>query len=234
MKHPTIAILVTSYNEGNRLLATADFFCSNFPEYPLLIVDDASSDNSAAVVIAAFPRVKIIRHPSNQGKTAAIKTGLKHIDTEYVCLFDADLSGLDAAQIRLGLNSISQNKAEMLVFAQQNDQPIWKLLNLHVYVSGERIIKTKLLKDFLENSTLNNYEVEIALHFWFYAHQLMYTTTPLHSQNQLKLNKWDPLTALRKSWQFYSYFFKPSIFIAYARLLSSRTRFEKEIKKDHS
>lgn len=228
MTKPLISILITSYNEGERIFATVKFFRTHFPKYPLLVVDDASSDDSLVAVMHAFPQVKIITHSYNKGKTAAIISGLSHITTEYVCLFDADLSNLDIAQIKTGFAIINQRKREMLVFAQQNDQLIWKLLNLHVYVSGERIIKTQLLQNFFQNSALNNYEVEIALHFWFHEHQLPYSTTPMHSQNQLKLYKWDPLTALKKSWQFYSYFFVPRTFITYCRLLSSKSRFENQ------
>lgn len=233
MSQPSISILITTYNEDRRLLATVDFFATHFSNYPLIIVDDASTDNSTAAVAHKYPHIAIIRHQHNKGKTAAIITGLTSVTSEYVCLFDADLSNLEVAEVSRGFELISQKKPNMLVFAQQNDQQIWKLLNLHVYVSGERIIKTQLLQEFFHENLPNNYEVEVALHLWLNAHQLTYLTTPLHSQNQLKLRKWDPLTALRKSWQFYSYFFVPQVFFAFCRLLSSRTRFEKEIKKDH-
>lgn len=226
MRNPTVSILITSFNEGERLLATVHFFTTHFPDYPLLIVDDASTDDSATLVAHTVPHIKIIRHQHNKGKTAAIITGIKHVATEYVCLFDADLSNLDALEISQGFKVIFQEKPAMLVFAQQNDQPIWKLLNLHVYVSGERIIRTQLLRTFFQAHMPHNYEVEIALHLWFRAQELSYRTTPMHSQNQLKLHKWDPLTAVRKSWQFYSYFFVPRVFYSFCRLRSSRSKFE--------
>lgn len=234
MQSADTTILITSFNEGKRLTATVAFFTQHFPNYPIMIVDDASDDNSSTQVSKQFPHVTVIHHHQNLGKSAAIVTGLTKIMTQYVCLFDADLSHLNAHQVRLGLEAIKKTHADMLVYAQQNDHLLWKLLNLHVYVSGERIIRTKILRSFFQAVTPQNYEVEIALHFWFYQQELKYLTTPLHSNNQLKLNKWDPLTALKKSWQFYSYFFVPKIFFRYAQLLNSRARFEKEIKKDHS
>lgn len=230
MSKPSISILITSYNEGQRLLATVQFFHHHFPAYPLVIVDDASTDRSTEVVAQTYPQAKIVHHHRNQGKAKAIQSGLTVITTDYICLFDADLSGLIADQIRLGFELATHQKATMVVFAQQNDSLLWKILNLQVYVSGERIIQTDLLRQFFQNSQPQNYEVELALHFWLYAQQLSYLTTPLQSTNQLKLRKWDPLTALNKSAQFYAFFLLPHHFYAFCQLLQTRSKFENNKK----
>ena len=67
----------------------------------VIVVDDGSSDGTAAALeqfgrsLGGAPSPKMewtfIRHPSNQGKAAAIHTGLVYADTELTVIHDADL-----------------------------------------------------------------------------------------------------------------------------------------------
>lgn len=56
--------------------------------YEVLIVDDGSSDRSAAVA-SQFP-CRVIRHAQNAGKGAAMRTGMEHAHGEKVIFIDAD------------------------------------------------------------------------------------------------------------------------------------------------
>jgi glycosyltransferase involved in cell wall biosynthesis len=67
----------------------------------VIVVDDGSSDETPAALdqfsrsLADWPATKLewafIRHESNQGKAAAIHTGLSYADTELTVIHDADL-----------------------------------------------------------------------------------------------------------------------------------------------
>ena len=54
----------------------------------ILVVDDASSDQTAIVAEAAGARV--VRHPYNKGNGAAVKTGIREARGDVVLLIDAD------------------------------------------------------------------------------------------------------------------------------------------------
>jgi glycosyltransferase involved in cell wall biosynthesis len=54
----------------------------------VLVVDDGSGDETAAVATTAGARV--IRHPYNKGNGAAVKTGIRNAAGEYVLIVDAD------------------------------------------------------------------------------------------------------------------------------------------------
>jgi GT2 family glycosyltransferase len=61
----------------------------------VLIVDDGSSETGFRQIEAAVPGfghlpVRIIRHPVNQGLSAARNTGLAQVSTPYMCLHDDD------------------------------------------------------------------------------------------------------------------------------------------------
>ncbi len=65
----------------------------------VLVVDDGSSDNTAAVAATAGARV--IRHPYNKGNGAAVKTGIRHAAGEYILIVDADGQHSAADALRL-------------------------------------------------------------------------------------------------------------------------------------
>src|SRR5690606_825478 len=54
--------------------------------------DDGSRDGTADV-LARFddPRLRVLTHPRNHGKGAAIRTGAQHADGDYLVMLDADL-----------------------------------------------------------------------------------------------------------------------------------------------
>lgn len=62
----------------------------------ILVVDDGSTDDTAA--IAAAEGAKVLRHPYSKGNGAAIKTGARHASGDIVVFMDAD-GQHDPAQI---------------------------------------------------------------------------------------------------------------------------------------
>lgn len=58
----------------------------------IIVVDDASSDGTEKIVSALEDStVRVIRHATNQGKGAAIRTGLEHARGDLLLIQDADL-----------------------------------------------------------------------------------------------------------------------------------------------
>lgn len=65
----------------------------------VLVVDDGSSDDTAAV--AATAGATVLRHPYNKGNGAAVKTGIRHAAGEYILIVDADGQHSAADALRL-------------------------------------------------------------------------------------------------------------------------------------
>jgi glycosyltransferase involved in cell wall biosynthesis len=95
-----ISIVIPFYNEsGNiiRLLQDLLYFTKNPKKCSIniIIVDDASTDGSGFEVEKFISEnmsspITLIRHQKNLGKTAAIESAIKIIDSDYVIFMDGD------------------------------------------------------------------------------------------------------------------------------------------------
>jgi len=58
----------------------------------IVVVDDGSTDGTTQILAALEDStVQVVRHPTNAGKGAAVRTGLKHVRGDLVLIQDADL-----------------------------------------------------------------------------------------------------------------------------------------------
>lgn len=104
-----VSILMPLYNEEELVgICIERVLAAPLPDgcsIELVIVDDGSTDESVATVESmrsTYPdRIKLIRHPKNQGKGAAIQTALSHASGEYCIIQDADLEYDPAEYSRL-------------------------------------------------------------------------------------------------------------------------------------
>jgi dolichyl-phosphate beta-glucosyltransferase len=93
-----LSIVVPAYNEAGRLPATLPklaAFCREQSSAELLIVDDGSRDETAAMVesfAAAHPFARLVRNPGNRGKGYAVRHGIQESSGEWILITDADLS----------------------------------------------------------------------------------------------------------------------------------------------
>ena len=62
-------------------------------KYEIIIINDGSPDHSGSVAdefAAKYNAVKVIHHEKNMGYGAAIQTGFKHANFEWICFTDGD------------------------------------------------------------------------------------------------------------------------------------------------
>jgi dolichol-phosphate hexosyltransferase len=90
-----LSILMPVYNELERVeRAISEVLATELPdEFELIVVDDGSTDGTREILRGNDwdPRMRLLEHRGNQGKGAAIRTGLQQARGEYSAIFDADL-----------------------------------------------------------------------------------------------------------------------------------------------
>jgi dolichol-phosphate hexosyltransferase len=90
-----LSILMPVYNERERVeRAISEVLATELPdEFELIVVNDGSTDGTTEILRGNDwdPRMRLLEHERNQGKGAAIRTGLQQARGEYSAIFDADL-----------------------------------------------------------------------------------------------------------------------------------------------
>ena len=89
----SFSVLIPAYNEAEVILKTVTaLLASPVKNFKILIIDDGSTDGTAARALAAFAKNRRIRilQKENAGKSAALKFGLRHTRAEVVVTLDAD------------------------------------------------------------------------------------------------------------------------------------------------
>lgn len=99
MSHPQLSIVIPAFNEGVRIEAALERVTSCIEargwDAEILVVDDGSKDNTAAIVqrwMEDNPRLHLIQNPGNKGKGYSVRNGLLQAAGEIVMFTDADLS----------------------------------------------------------------------------------------------------------------------------------------------
>lgn len=86
--------IVPNYNDSSKIRESLDsLMAQTYPFAEILIVDDASTDDSAEVVerfIRDIPQAKLLRHAKNQGVVGALNTGIAAATGDYIFLCSAN------------------------------------------------------------------------------------------------------------------------------------------------
>ena len=88
---PDVSVIVPAYNEQRGIAACVrSLAAADYPNLDIIVVDDGSTDDTAAMVARlALPNVRLLRQP-NAGKPAALNNGIRRAQHDIFVLVDGD------------------------------------------------------------------------------------------------------------------------------------------------
>ncbi len=91
-----ISVIVPVYNEKNTVAEILRRVAATNIPHEIVVVDDGSTDGSREILQdleakREIPNLKVIYHPHNMGKGAAVRTALQHVTGDVIIIQDADL-----------------------------------------------------------------------------------------------------------------------------------------------
>jgi len=102
-----ISVVVPAHNESGNLPGLIEEISAAFAgrrDYEIVIVDDASSDDSAAVLSALqtrVPELRVLRHVRNAGQSTALINGVRAARGQWIGTLDGDAQNVPADLPRL-------------------------------------------------------------------------------------------------------------------------------------
>jgi len=104
-----LSLVIPAYNEAARLPrfleSVREYLVAHYPEsHEAIVVDDGSSDNLEPILqqfAVGWPQLRWIRHAQNQGKGAAVRTGVAASRGRLVLFADADGATAISEEARL-------------------------------------------------------------------------------------------------------------------------------------
>jgi len=140
MTAPRFAIIIPAYNHGTRI---ADVVRGALTlGYPVFVVDDGSRDVTAQV-LDALSGIQVLRHPANQGKGAALITGMHAAAdiADYAITMDAD-GQHQPADARLLVAALGSERRAIVIGRREMEDAPWTsrkgraFSNFWVWLSG--------------------------------------------------------------------------------------------------
>jgi glycosyltransferase involved in cell wall biosynthesis len=103
-------------NIGHTLEIVSEALARHASSYEIVVVDDASTDESAAIVRAASagnPRIRLLTHERNRKLGATLRTGIRAATKELVLYTDADLP-VDPEEIGRAIRAMRVTRADVI------------------------------------------------------------------------------------------------------------------------
>lgn len=133
MPQPLLTVLIPAYNEGQRIGPSLDairkYAASTAFPVEVIVVDDGSQDNTAAVLSRAaqgWNEFQMLRNEANRGKGYSARRGALAARGKYILLTDADLSTPISEASRL-IQAIEETRADVVAGSRALDRSLTRV-----------------------------------------------------------------------------------------------------------
>jgi glycosyltransferase involved in cell wall biosynthesis len=157
---PQLSVIVPAYNEAATLEECLRRVVRLGLDAELVVVDDGSRDGTAALLRrladGVVPGLRVLSHPLNRGKGAAVRTGIAATRGSIVLILDADLE-YDPNDIPRLVAPILDGYADVVFGTRLRGGGHPQRAHLFWHYVGNRFLS--LLTNVLYNTTISDMEV---------------------------------------------------------------------------
>lgn len=183
----SVSCIIPAWNEAERLPFVLKAVIGHPAVDEVIVVDDGSRDNSAAV--AERLGATVLRQRRNGGKSAAVAAGVAEARGDLILLLDADLVGLTPMQVMDLLVPVRSGRADVAISLRQNAPSVWRWIGLD-YISGERVMRRDMLLPCLSRMAgLKGFGLEVFLNRLWIADRARVAVVRLAAVSPSKASK---------------------------------------------
>jgi glycosyltransferase involved in cell wall biosynthesis len=151
---PTVSIIVPAKDEARTIANVLDRLADLPFATEIIVVDDGSVDDTAAIV-EQTGGARLLRHERNQGKGAAVRTGISASTGDFLVIQDADLE-YDPSDLPKLMDPLFKGVADVVFGTRlRGGEP--QRAHLFWHYLGNRFLS--LLTNVLYNTTISDMEV---------------------------------------------------------------------------
>ncbi len=206
MNQIKVDCIIPIFNEGRRVLSVVNQLRRVDRIDQIICVNDGSTDSTNQVLakLERYSDVVILDHQLNQGKCAAVKTGLRQTTQSLIFLVDADLQKLNAMEINQALSLFfKRNQLDMLLFKRKDEVLISRIFRFNSVFTGERVLKRQDLEQVM-HSMPDKYQLETAINYYMRKNHKNVACYNYSALNTHKPSKDSFFSALRRELEMYS------------------------------
>jgi N-acetylglucosaminyl-diphospho-decaprenol L-rhamnosyltransferase len=169
MDHSSFTSLIVTYNSASEIADLLNDLRAYAPGSKIVVIDNASKDETVDVVQEFFPQVQLVQNATNVGYARAVNQGFALCDTEYVLLLNPDIR-IASHQLFAEMEKCLKHSRWIAVvaplqFKVEKDKPYlnftwsystWKALQMYVsfLVQGKLLFRDPIQVTFLNAGCL--------------------------------------------------------------------------------
>jgi len=155
-----LSVIIPCYNERGTITEIVQRVRAVAPAAEILIVDDGSTDGTRDLLAAlpADPALRVILHERNQGKGAAVQTGIAAAQGEILLIQDADLE-YDPRDYPALLRPIEEGIAQVVYGSRFLGAPRRAMMFWHMVANQLLTLMTNILYDTILSDMETGYKV---------------------------------------------------------------------------
>ena len=149
-----LSCVVPVYNNSHTIRHVLSILYENQNVDELIVIDDASKDNSAAIIESFVPgksKITYLKNERNLGKGGAVVRALKRTHYEDIFLCDADLATLKHDHVDALVDTYKTGKYDMVIATRErNFSDSMAFGKFLATVSGERVLKKSVIEPYYD------------------------------------------------------------------------------------